>query len=236
MGREESKSPHHKRHILFAKYHRHKVDHLCSYQLYGSVGNSSPSSLLEIYSCLSLRRAFPVIDFKFNLHLSRTQINFWPPFTRPAKPPGLSNAFPTSSPQAGSIFTIKYVGDELVVAHRPCSPPSCGVQHTASVSCTVGAEAVDLQSPSIIQIPADWPAHNSNTHDPLPVREADAKFMPCYRAVVAVVLLNKSVGFLERYGAHFKHWFLPPAGGGQAVREGASTTPHWPPPSPATRQ
>ena len=57
MGKEESKSPHHKRHNLLVKYRKHKLNHLCSYQRCESAGNSSPSSLLEIYSCFSLRRA-----------------------------------------------------------------------------------------------------------------------------------------------------------------------------------
>ena len=81
MGRAGNRNPPHKRHTLLAKCHKYKTNRLCSCQRRESVGNSSPSNLLEIYSCLSLRRAavrrcwkvHPVGD----AHITAAFSDFW---------------------------------------------------------------------------------------------------------------------------------------------------------------
>ena len=45
----------------------------------------------------------------------------------------LSHAFPPAGFQACATFAVQYVGHKSFVAHRPCRPPSSGVQHRASI-------------------------------------------------------------------------------------------------------
>ena len=48
-----------------------------------------------------------------------------------------------------------------------------------------------------------------------PVGAADGKLVARDRPVMAVVLRHKGVCLFQRNRANFKHWLLPPAGGGR---------------------
>ena len=80
-----------------------------------------------------------------------------------------------------------------MIAHRPRRPDSRPIEHTASVLCSIGAEAVDLQRVAVIQKAAHRPPADGNAGKPPVLLDADGKLVSHRGLVVAVVLAHKLV-------------------------------------------
>lgn len=98
---------------------------------------------------------------------------------------------------------------ELAIAHSPYSPPCGSVKETASVFGSVGAKAIDLQRPAIIQVTGNRATYDGYTDNILPVCAGDGELMADNRLMMPMMLLHKSVCLFKRHRAYFKHCFRP---------------------------
>mgnify|MGYP001839823077 CR=1 FL=1 len=127
------------------------------------------------------------------------------PFASPHFSTSQTSALPTCRPKAGSTFRIQNVSEDFFVSHCLGCSCRCPIKKTASISCPIRAKPVYLQGHPIVQIAADRPPNDGDTHKMVTYHTAQGKFVSTHWLVVAVMFCHKSIRLIQRYRSQLKH-------------------------------
>lgn len=88
-------------------------------------------------------------------------------------------------------LALPRIGYKPCITERLRGPPCVSVKNRAGIFRAIGAAAVDLQRPPVVEISPDRPADNGDADEFLAVVAGDGILVPNRRLVVSVMLTDK---------------------------------------------